>query len=121
MQRDDQASARGRAADDLEQAPTNPAVHAARVWWLTCTVCGPDVNNVVSGFRSESEMWEVMINNLGWSRRDDGRVLCRIHSAVADCDTLGHLPVRWEIHGVDAGLDWRYCRRCGGVFDQRVA
>ena len=56
----------------------------------------------------------------GSSRRDDGRVLCVHHSAVADCEQLGHDVIGWSTHPIEPDLEWRYCDRCGGAFEQRI-
>jgi hypothetical protein len=67
------------------------------------------------------EMWAVLEGpDYDWTRRDDGRVLCRIHSRVADCDRDGHLDTRWRTHPIDDDLEWRYCERCGAAFEQRI-
>jgi hypothetical protein len=57
----------------------------------------------------------------GWTRRDDGRVLCKHHSNVAHCDSVGHVVNPWIEHPIDPGLEWRYCELCGSAFEQRIA
>jgi hypothetical protein len=76
----------------------------------------------VPSFASEQQMWNAILSPHGyaWTRRDDGRVLCRHHSAVADCDAHGHQSSKWTEHPLDTDLDWRFCRRCGGQFEQRI-
>jgi hypothetical protein len=72
-------------------------------------------------FDSRIEMWAVLEDDEhGWTRRDDGRVLCRIHSHVADCDRDGHRVTPWHAHPIDRGLEWRYCEQCGAQFEQRI-
>jgi hypothetical protein len=67
-------------------------------------------------------MWAQMLDPLehGWSRRDDGRILCRRHSEVADCDVWGHQLTLWTEHPLESDFDWRYCGRCGAAFEQRI-
>jgi hypothetical protein len=106
---------------------TSPASHPelkhATVWWLECTYCGLDaVGGKPLWFTTLEQLWEAMLDRSGhgWTRRDDGRVLCRHHSAVADCEISGHQICPWAEHPLDAGLEWRYCQRCGSSFEQRI-
>ena len=104
--------------------PRHPQIHVGEAWRADCTVCGTDAYaNVIPAFASEREMWEALLSShqYGWTRRDDGRILCRIHSAVADCDVHGHRKSSWTEHPLDDQLDWRYSIRCGGAFQQRIA
>jgi hypothetical protein len=90
-------------------------------WSLHCTVCGlASYNGSVPRFESTEKLWRVMLAR-GWTRRDDGRVLCVIHSHVADCDRDGHEVTDWMPQPIEpTALEWRYCQRCGANFDQRV-
>jgi hypothetical protein len=102
----------------------HPQIHVERGWQIACTVCGLDAYaDRVPVFASERQMWESILSphRYAWTRRDDGRVLCRHHSAVADCDAHGHQSSPWTEHPLDADLDWRFCPRCGGQFQQRIA
>jgi hypothetical protein len=95
-------------------------------WSARCTACEL-IESVASEaesppFDSEADMWRQLLGDVyGWTRRDDGRVLCRAHSGVADCDANGHLIGRWVEHPLDEDLDWRFCTRCGSQFEQRIA
>jgi hypothetical protein len=98
----------------------HPQIHVATVWWLECTVCESDgYDGRRPQFRDEADMWDAMLGEYGWTRRDDGRVLCPHHSAVADCEAAGHTMLRWHEHPIGPKLDWRYCSRCGSAFEQR--
>jgi hypothetical protein len=58
----------------------HPQIHAERRWTIACTVCGLDsYGDRLPSFSSEDEMWEAILGPHGyaWTRRDDGRVLCR--------------------------------------------
>jgi hypothetical protein len=100
----------------------HPQVRSHVLWWLECTLCGVDsYAGNIARFASEADMWAVMLGECGWSRRDDGRVLCRWHGAVADCDAEGHQLTLWVEHPIEAELDWRFCARCGAQFAQRIA
>jgi hypothetical protein len=85
-------------------------------------MCGANsYGTTVPAFDSPAEMWSVLEGlDYGWTRRDDGRVLCRIHSCVADCDRDGHHITQWLGHPIESTLQWRYCQHCGGVFEQRI-
>jgi hypothetical protein len=102
----------------------HPQINAQWAWTVACTVCDWDsYAGQVPSFGTEQQMWSAILSphSYGWTRRDDGRVLCRHHSAVADCDADGHQTSPWTEHPLDADLDWRFCVRCGGEFEQRVA
>jgi hypothetical protein len=109
-------------SDDDSVESTQPAEHSFRLWWAACTLCGTEsFGGVIPVFGSRTAMWATLEGfEYGWSRRDDGRVLCRPHSAVADCDREGHDVTRWYQHPIEPDLQWRHCRRCGAQFDQRL-
>jgi hypothetical protein len=67
-------------------------------------------------------MWQSLLHpdESGWIRLDDGRVLCPAHRRVAACDRDHHVMLPWHEHPLDDGLAWRYCKRCGGQFEQRI-
>lgn len=66
-------------------------------------------------------MWATLEgDDYWWTRRDDGRVLCRIHRRVADCDRDGHLIAPSHQHSIEPDLQWRYCRNCSAAFEQRI-
>jgi hypothetical protein len=101
----------------------HPQIHVQWGWRVACTVCGLDsYGDQVPSFASEHQMWDAILSphSYAWTRRDDGRVLCRHHSAVADCDAHGHQSSPWTEHPLDDHLDWRFCLRCGGQFEQRI-
>jgi len=102
---------------------SDPRVHRETYVWIECTVCGPDSEDTSPRFASEVEMWDELLRPSlnGWIRLDDGRVLCPIHRGVAECDLDGHQMTPWTEHPLDDELDWRYCRRCGASFEQRLA
>jgi hypothetical protein len=99
----------------------HPNLDHQTLWSLHCTVCGLDCyNGSVPRFESTENLWRAMLAR-GWTRRDDGRVLCPIHTQVADCDRDGHVVTNWMPHPIEPNaLEWRYCQRCGANFDQRV-
>jgi hypothetical protein len=101
----------------------HPALRIGQLWWVECTVCGTEsFGSDVPRFASEEQLWATVTaaRPYGWTRRDDGRVLCRHHSAVADCDAGGHDVGPWTVHPIGDDLQWRYCQRCGGSFEQRI-
>lgn len=103
-----------------EERWCHPQLQSRAFWWLECTVCGPD--SAAGGsplVESEADAWSE-VTTAGWTRRDDGRILCRVHSAVADCDALGHVMRPWAEHPIGPDLEWRFCSRCGSQFAQRV-
>ena len=57
-------------------------------------------------------------DGLGWTRRPDGRLLCRRCSESADCDFTGHQHTEWRPKR-DAGVEWRMCEHCGGGLEER--
>jgi hypothetical protein len=82
---------------------------------------GLSLSRDVPVFASERLLWDALLSDEhSWTRRDDGRILCRAHSQVADCDVHGHELSRWLQHPIEDDLDWRYCRHCGALFDQRI-
>ena len=99
----------------------HPNLEHRTLWWLHCTICGlASYNGSIPRFRSVEELWRVMLAN-DWTRHDDGRVLCPLHSLVAECDRSGHRVTDWLPHPIEPdGIEWRYCDRCGARFDQRV-
>jgi hypothetical protein len=58
--------------------------------------------------------------NDGWTRLDDGRILCPAHRRGSQCDVGGHELTPWTAHPLDDGLEWRYCLHCGSHFEQRI-
>lgn len=107
--------------DDGSVESTQPAERNRRVWWAECTLCGTaSCGSAVPVFGSPTKMWATLEgDDYRWTRRDDGRVLCRIHSEVADCDRDGHQIMSWRQHPIEPALQWRYCRTCGMAFEQR--
>jgi hypothetical protein len=105
-------------SDDLE----DPRVQAETLYWIGCTVCGPDGEIAPPRFTSEIEMWNELLRPSldGWIRLDDGRILCSLHRRMAECDLDGHQMTPWTEHPLDDELDWRYCHRCGANFEQRT-
>lgn len=101
---------------------TQPAERSRRVWWAECTMCRTtSYGAAIPVFDSPAHMWATLEgDDYGWTRRDDGRVLCRIHSDVADCDRDGHQIMSWQQHPIEPGLQWRYCRNCGVALEQRI-
>lgn len=103
----------------------HPQIHAVIGWRITCTVCDRIGGRRAARsplFATQERMWATMLgpDGHGWTRRDDGRILCRHHSAVAGCDLDGHQIDEWSTHPLDDELQWRYCKRCGGEFTQRI-
>jgi hypothetical protein len=100
----------------------HPQIREGRLLWLACTICGPgSYGGTLPHFDDEEQLWDVMLGEYEWTRRDDGRVLCRHHSSVADCDAFGHAVSAWTQHPIEPDIDWRYCTRCGAHFEQRIA
>jgi hypothetical protein len=106
----------GGASDEF----VHPNLEQRTLWSLRCTHCGvSSYHGNIPRFPSIKQLWTAMLA-CGWTRRD-GRVLCLLHSRVADCQELGHQMTDWLPHAVDPeALEWRYCRRCGGDLAQRV-
>jgi hypothetical protein len=107
----------GGASDEF----VHPNLDHRTLWWLRCTHCGlSSYQGNIPRFASTQQLWTAMLAR-GWTRRDDGRVLCLLHSRMADCQELGHLMTDWEPHAIEPrALEWCYCQRCGGNFAQRV-
>src|SRR4051794_19999276 len=80
-------TSRTSTTDDDGFESTQPAEQSRRVWWAECTLCGTvSYGGRVPVFESRAETWAALEgDDYGWARRDDGRVLCRIHSQLADC------------------------------------
>jgi hypothetical protein len=110
--------------ESMDCVPADPRVVAELRHWVACTVCGandPDAPRPPM-FATEDELWAWLYTHpepSGWVRRDDGRILCPNHRGVADCDEHGHLAANWSAHPLDGDLEWRFCPRCGGKFQQR--
>jgi hypothetical protein len=73
-------------------------------------------------FASEQEALEYVLgeDERGWTRRPDGRLLCRSCSEDADCEALGHQWSKWRDHHRDDAIQWRCCEHCRGGFDERL-
>jgi hypothetical protein len=101
----------------------DPRIQSETFYWIECTVCGPDGEIAPPRFASEVELWSELLrpSRHGWIRLDDGRILCPNHRRVAECDLDGHQMTPWTEHPLDDELDWRFCRRCGARFEQRIA
>jgi len=107
----------------MGQDSGDPLVGRETVYWIDCSVCGPDDGATPPTFASETELWAALLrpDKNCWVRRDDGRVLCPLHRRVAACEELGHALLPWTEHPLDDELQWRFCRRCGSEFEQRSA
>jgi hypothetical protein len=101
----------------------DPRVQRESFFWIECTICGPDSEPTPPRFTSEIALWDRLMRPSidDWIRLDDGRILCPIHRKIAECDLDGHEMTPWTEHPLDEDLDWRYCRRCGSQFEQRIA
>ena len=89
-------------------------------WATSCTACAAaSIDQVSPAYPTSDQLWTAL-DDLGWTRRDDGRVLCRLHSAVADCDRDGHRLSPWTQHPIEDDLEWRFCIWCGARFEQRI-
>jgi hypothetical protein len=99
----------------------HPNLEQATLWWLHCTLCGvQSYAGAVPRFASPEQLWRTMLNR-GWTRYDDGRVLCPGHSSVAECQRNGHRMSDWAPHPIEPDhIQWRFCLRCGAGFTQRV-
>ncbi|MDT0262326.1 hypothetical protein [Jatrophihabitans lederbergiae] len=99
----------------------HPNLEQRTLWSVRCTHCDlSSYHGNIPRFTSTKQLWTAMLAR-GWTRRDDGRVLCLLHTRVADCQELGHAMTDWTPHVVDpTALQWRYCQRCGANFAQRV-
>lgn len=106
----------------MEPEPQDPRVMSETHYWIDCSVCGPAAEPPAPRFTSEAELWRQLLSpsEHGWVRRDDGRILCPAHRRVALCDEGDHEMTRWIEHPLDDELDWRFCRRCGAQFEQRI-
>jgi hypothetical protein len=99
----------------------DPRVRSRTVYWISCTVCGEDADQAAPRFDSEADLWRALLSSdgVGWTRRDDGRILCPAHRGVGICDEDGHVMTLWVMHPLDDELEWRYCETCGARFEQR--
>ena len=98
----------------------DPRIGVRTVYWIECTVCGPDGDALERA--SEGALWAELLGPCGegWVRLDDGRILCPAHYRACRCQEHGHLVSPWTEHPLDDELEWRYCQRCGTRFEQRV-
>lgn len=107
----------------MSDARRDPRVRSQTTYWIDCTVCGSHADRPPPPrYASEAEMWHAMLDpgGSGWTRRDDGRVLCPTHADAAQCDENGHTMTPWTAHPLDERLKWRYCARCGADFAQQI-
>ncbi len=106
----------------MPEVHRDPRVRSETTYWIECTICGPDADPPPPRYWSEDDLWASLLrwDDSGWTRRDDGRILCNVHRQLARCEAEGHLEMRWTEHPLDDEMDWRYCPRCGGQFEQRI-
>ena len=78
--------------------------------------------NVAVEFDREADLWAIVLDRdrLGWTLRDDGRLLRPAHAAIAVCDEQGDEAATWQTHPINNSLVWRFCPRCGSRFEQCI-
>ena len=87
--------------------PRDSRLQSGEVFWIECTVCGPNGAMDTPRFSSEQALWSSLLltHEHGWVLRDDGRVLCDVHRRVVECDEHGHVMTPWAEHPLDDELD----------------
>jgi hypothetical protein len=91
---------------------------------LACSDCGEDPwDEFTPHFPTEEALWAGVLgeDGYGWTRRPDGRALCRSCSDRADCAERGHQMTPWSPLPRDPEVEWRHCKNCGGTVEDRLA
>ena len=106
------------AGQDCAAATSHFRIRMHRCYSVTCAECVPDAGDFQQHFSDERDLWR-SIQEEGWTLRPDGRLLCSVHSAEADCRAYGHDWLDWWNVPTDPAVEYRSCYRCGGR-DERI-
>lgn len=104
-------------------SPRGPAIGIHTCYSISCSGCADECwEEGVPHFDTEAEAWKAVLGEEGhgWTRRHNGRVLCRGCSERADCAGRGHDMTRWQPMPRDPDVQWRFCRHCGCAIEDRL-
>jgi hypothetical protein len=100
---------------------TEPKLTRHTCYAVDCSDCGDDAwDEGTPHFPTEEALWAALLgeDGYGWTRRSDGRALCR---SCSDRAERGHQMTPWSPLPRDPEVEWRHCENCGGAVEDRLA
>jgi hypothetical protein len=71
----------------MHEESADPRVRFETMYWIDCTVCGPDADPPPPRYSTEAGLWTTLLgaSDSGWIKRDDGRILLARSLSVDMC------------------------------------